>query len=218
MLALTATCGAVQAQVYAGTSSSSGAIVLSNFRQGDATTLLIAAPPMAATASAVAPAPMSPARALLDSKLQAAAARTSLPAGLLHAVVRTESNYDVRALSKKGAMGLMQLMPDTARRFGVRDAFDADQNIEAGASYLRWLVDLFDQDLSLALAAYNAGEQAVLRAGRRIPDYPETQAYVRRVLALLAAASPSGSGPTGVGPIAQVRGFGCQNDSSTTCE
>jgi soluble lytic murein transglycosylase-like protein len=213
LLALTAACGAVQAQVYSGASSNSGAIVLSNYRQGDATTLLIAAPlaPVAAGASA----PLSSNSALLDRKLEDAAARTSLPAQLLHAVVRAESNYDVRALSKKGAMGLMQLMPDTARRFGARDAFDADQNITAGASYLRWLVDLFDQDLSLALAAYNAGEQAVLRAGRRIPDYPETQAYVRRVLALFASAAPS----AGAAPGAPRGGIACRNDASgITCE
>jgi soluble lytic murein transglycosylase-like protein len=218
MLAFMVACGAAQAQVYTGASPNSGAIVLSNFLQGDATTLLIAAPP-APVAAPGATSVKSPARALLDRKIEAAAARTLLPTELLHAVVRTESNYDVRAVSKKGAMGLMQLMPDTARRFGVRDAFDADQNIAAGASYLRWLVDLFDQDLSLALAAYNAGEQAVLRSGRRIPDYPETQAYVRRVLAFFNSTTPPGGAATAATATPKRSGPGCSDQlSSVTCE
>jgi soluble lytic murein transglycosylase-like protein len=87
-------------------------------------------------------------------------------------------------VSRKGALGLMQLMPATARRLGVRDPFDPAQNIQAGARYLRELLTQFRGDLALALAAYNAGEAAVMRAGYRVPPYAETLAYVPRVLRL----------------------------------
>ena len=101
---------------------------------------------------------------------------------LLKALIATESCFDVRAVSRVGARGLMQLMPATADELGVQDAFDAEQNIRGGARYLRQMLDRFGQDKSLALAAYNAGPQAVERHQRRIPPYPETQQYVRRVL------------------------------------
>ena len=106
----------------------------------------------------------------------------SLEPELLHAVVRAESAYDPDAVSSAGAVGLMQLMPDTARRYGVSDRRDPDANVLAGASYLRDLIAEFEQDLELALAAYNAGENAVRSYGNRIPPYPETQGYVRKVL------------------------------------
>jgi len=104
-----------------------------------------------------------------------------LQPALLHAVVRAESAYDPRAVSAKGAVGLMQLMPATAQRYGVRDRHDPRQNLDGGARYLRDLLAMFDNDLDLALAAYNAGENAVLRNGRQIPPYPETRDYVRKV-------------------------------------
>ncbi|MCP4994805.1 MAG: lytic transglycosylase domain-containing protein [Gammaproteobacteria bacterium] len=104
-----------------------------------------------------------------------------LNSGLLHAVVRVESSYDPAARSKKGALGLMQLMPGTARRYGVSDALDPQQNLTGGARYLKDLLEMFDQDLTLALAAYNAGENAVKRFGNKIPPFPETQDYVRKV-------------------------------------
>ena len=103
---------------------------------------------------------------------------------LLHAVVRVESAYDPRAVSSKGAVGLMQLMPATAERFGVSDREDPQQSLTGGASYLRELLALFDDDLTLALAAYNAGENAVIRNGNAVPPYPETQNYVRKVTSL----------------------------------
>jgi soluble lytic murein transglycosylase-like protein len=111
-----------------------------------------------------------------------AASRYQLDAALLHAVIATESAYNPRALSRKGAGGLMQLMPDTARRYGVSDMFDPAQNVQGGARYLSDLMQMFNQDLNLALAAYNAGENAVLRHGNRIPPYAETQAYVPKVM------------------------------------
>jgi soluble lytic murein transglycosylase-like protein len=101
---------------------------------------------------------------------------------LLHAVIAVESAYDSRARSPKGAMGLMQLMPATAERYGVGDAWNPQQNLRAGARYLRDLLAMFNNDLKLALAAYNAGEGAVMRFGRRIPPFAETRNYVPRVL------------------------------------
>jgi hypothetical protein len=92
-----------------------------------------------------------------------------------------ESSFKSRAISPKGARGLMQLMPGTAARFGVTSIFDPRQNIEGGARYLRFLLDRFDGDVNLALAGYNAGEGAVEKYGWRIPPYAETQEYVRRI-------------------------------------
>lgn len=110
-------------------------------------------------------------------------ARTlNLDAALLHAVIATESGYNWRAVSPKGAIGLMQLMPATAGRYGVTDPYDPGQNVRAGAQYLRELMGRFGNDLRLVLAAYNAGEQAVARYGNRIPPYQETMQYVPRVL------------------------------------
>jgi soluble lytic murein transglycosylase-like protein len=97
---------------------------------------------------------------------------------LVRAVIRVESNFDPKAVSPRGAAGLMQLMPETAMRYGVENRFDPAQNIDGGVRYLRDLMAMFDGNLSLALAAYNAGEGAVIKYGRRIPPYPETQQYV----------------------------------------
>lgn len=104
-------------------------------------------------------------------------------AQLVKALIQVESNYNERAVSSKGAMGLMQLMPETAYRYGVQQAFDPRQNIEGGVKYLKDLTQLFNSDFRLVLAAYNAGENVVSRLND-IPDYTETQNYVRKVLAL----------------------------------
>lgn len=104
-----------------------------------------------------------------------------LPKSLLHAVITAESAYDPGAVSIAGAVGLMQLMPDTARRYGVRDRKDPYENIHGGSRYLRDLLIMFNNDLSLALAAYNAGEGAVKKYGNKVPPYAETQNYVRKV-------------------------------------
>jgi Transglycosylase SLT domain len=100
---------------------------------------------------------------------------------LLYSVMHQESSFKSRAISPKGARGLMQLMPGTAMRFGVTSIFEPRQNIEGGARYLRFLLDRFDGDVNLALAGYNAGEGAVEKYGWRIPPYAETQEYVRRI-------------------------------------
>ena len=101
---------------------------------------------------------------------------------LLLAVISAESGFRAKAVSPKGAQGLMQLMPATARRLGVTDPFDPEQNVRGGARYLTELLRMFNDDMRLALAAYNAGENAVLRHGRAIPPYPETRQYVARVM------------------------------------
>lgn len=100
---------------------------------------------------------------------------------LIYSIMHRESSFKKFALSNKGARGLMQLMPATAARLGVRDIFDPRQNIEGGVKYMRILLNMFDGDVRLALAGYNAGEGAVLKYGRRVPPYRETQEYVRRI-------------------------------------
>lgn len=110
------------------------------------------------------------------------ARETGLKPELLHAVIRAESAYDPTAVSHAGAGGLMQLMPGTAERYGVLDRFDPRQNVRGGARYLRDLLKMFDRNLQLALAGYNAGENAVIQYDRTIPPYAETQQYVKRVL------------------------------------
>lgn len=111
------------------------------------------------------------------------AKRVKLDPALIHAVILVESNHNPLALSPKGALGLMQLMPETGLRFGARNREVPAENIRAGSSYLRFLVDLFKGDLQLALAAYNAGEDAVIRNGYKVPPYLETVLYVPKVLA-----------------------------------
>jgi soluble lytic murein transglycosylase-like protein len=117
-----------------------------------------------------------------DSIIEKAAVSASVEPNLLRAVIVVESGFNSRAVSKRGAVGLMQLMPATATRFGVSNPYDPKQNVRAGARYLKLLIDRFGQDIHLALAAYNAGEEAVERNGGRIPPFAETMAYVPRVL------------------------------------
>ena len=112
-------------------------------------------------------------------------------AELIHAVITQESNYNPNAVSPKGAQGLMQLMPDTARRYGLsKDIMRPECNILAGTAYLRELLTLFDSDPTLALAAYNAGENAVIRYGNKIPPYRETREYVPKVLGVYKQLKP----------------------------
>src|SRR6266571_4696523 len=117
----------------------------------------------------------------------------SIDPRLVHAIITVESNFDPRAVSRAGAQGLMQLMPDTAARYRVENPFDPQANIEGGIRYLRDLLRLFPGDLRHVLAAYNAGEGAVQQYGG-IPPYPETQRYVERVLALYSVAPPPPQG------------------------
>ena len=117
-----------------------------------------------------------------NHEVVAAAKETSLDPALIHAVIATESRHNPRAQSNKGAFGLMQLMPATARRFNVKDRNDPKQNIVAGAKYLRELLTLYKGDLKLTLAAYNAGPGAVKKYSNQIPPYRETMHYVPKVL------------------------------------
>lgn len=118
---------------------------------------------------------------IFDRYIVQAAQKFTLDPLLLLAQMKQESGFKLRAKSHKGASGLMQLMPDTAKRFGVKNIYDPKQNIFAGAKYMRWLLDKFEGDLELALAGYNAGEGAVIKYGYNIPPYRETQDYVRRI-------------------------------------
>lgn len=124
-----------------------------------------------------------------------AADRHQVDPKLLHAVIQAESSYNTTAVSSAGAMGLMQLMPGTARRYGVTDRGDPDQNIDGGTRYLKHLLKLFDSNLDLAVAAYNAGENAVIKYNNTIPPYPETRNYVKEVLSLKEYMKPSISEP-----------------------
>ena len=119
----------------------------------------------------------------IEELIEAFGAEHGLDSALIRAVIQVESNFNHRAISRKGAQGLMQLMPSTIWRLSVGDAYDPHENIGAGVRYLRQLLDQFQGDLRLALAAYNAGENAVLRY-RGVPPYPETRDYVTKVLRL----------------------------------
>jgi hypothetical protein len=125
----------------------------------------------------------------VDRLVQQTADRLRIDPQLVHAIIQVESEYDPNAVSRKGAMGLMQLIPATAQRFGVGNPFDPRQNIEGGIIYLKYLLDLFGGDLALSLAAYNAGEHSVQRTGG-VPALAETQQYVHKVTNLYKSGSP----------------------------
>ncbi|MCB1741244.1 MAG: lytic transglycosylase domain-containing protein [Gammaproteobacteria bacterium] len=129
-------------------------------------------------------------RTRLTPLIEKIAREVKIDTALMHAVIETESNYNPDAVSRAGAMGLMQLMPGTAQRYGVRDPHDPTENLYGGARYLRDLMVQF-KNLQLALAAYNAGENAVIKHGHKIPPFPETQDYVRKVLARYRATPGS---------------------------
>lgn len=119
----------------------------------------------------------------IDSYIVESSGRYGIDPLLIYAQMHQESSFKLRATSYKGASGLMQLMPGTARRFGVTDIYDPKQNIDAGVRYMRWLLNTFGGDVILALAGYNAGEGAVWKYGNQVPPYRETQEYVRRITA-----------------------------------
>jgi Transglycosylase SLT domain len=121
--------------------------------------------------------------AVIDSYIVNACKKNAIDPLLIYSQMHQESSFKLKATSYKGARGLMQLMPGTAARFGVSDIYDPRQNIEGGVKYMRWLLDMFNGDVSLALAGYNAGEGAVMKYGNRVPPYNETQEYVRRISA-----------------------------------
>jgi soluble lytic murein transglycosylase-like protein len=166
--------------------------VLSNFRSSETPTIVVPVDGRSTVHEAVARGSDFASIRLREqtyrSIVSEVAREVAVSEQMLHAVIAVESAYLADAVSPKGAQGLMQLMPETARRFGVSDPFDPRDNVRGGALYLKWLLNLFGGDLALALAAFNAGEQAVIRAGYRIPPYAETQRYVPRVMARLERA------------------------------
>ena len=117
----------------------------------------------------------------VDTMIVESSKRNSVDPLLIYSIMHQESSFKPRAMSHKGARGLMQLMPGTAARFGVNNIWDPKQNIEGGTRYMRFLLDLFGGDITLALAGYNAGEGAVMKYGYQVPPYNETQEYVRRI-------------------------------------
>ncbi len=117
-----------------------------------------------------------------DSIIRSIATNYGLEPALIHSIIRTESNYDADAVSPKGARGLMQLMPETAERYGVRDIFNPRENIEGGVRYLKYLMDLYDSKTDYVLAAYNAGHNAIEKYGG-IPPFPETRRFIEKVKA-----------------------------------
>lgn len=154
-----------------------------------------------------APVPVARARMSetdFDAHIDEAAKRYRIPRALVRAIMHTESNFDPTAVSPVGASGLMQLMPETAQEMYVKDIFAPRDNIEGGVRYLRVLANKYDGDMVKMIAAYNAGPSAVEKYGGRVPPYPETQAYVRKVLQLyfqykeqLAQADTSAQAPEG---------------------
>jgi soluble lytic murein transglycosylase-like protein len=176
--------GVAHADIF-GAVDSNGAIVLTNTPGKAGLTVIVAGDPPAERATkrtnTASAARIDVAR--FADVINEASRTFRVQPELLRAVIDVESRYNPNAVSDKGALGLMQLMPDTARRFSDGDMFNPRDNVLAGARYLRFLLDLFQEDMELALAAYNAGENAVIRAGYRIPSLPETRQYVPRVLA-----------------------------------
>ena len=137
-----------------------------------------------------------------DELVKKSAARNGVDPNLVMAVMRQESGFNPRAQSYKGATGLMQLMPATARRFGVVNIYDPAQNIEGGTKYLRFLLDTFNGNVELALAGYNAGENAVVNSGYQIPRYRETQNYVKSISAKYGKSKSARVQVAASGPVA----------------
>lgn len=183
---LTVGCWAVstpaEAQIYAWRDAG-GNLVLSDRPSTSAQTYSV--PAAAAHIRTTRPAASTRADAY-DALIRTHAEANGLSADLLRAIIQIESAFNPLAVSPKGAMGLMQLMPETAREYGVQAPFDPDQNIRAGSAYFRRLLDRYDQSVELALAAYNAGPTAVDRYGEKVPPYRETQAYVRKIVSVTA--------------------------------
>ncbi len=127
--------------------------------------------------------------------IRAAAKRYSVDADLITSVIAAESNFDPKAISRRDARGLMQLLPATAARLGVKNIFDPQENIEAGTRYLSDLLQLYKNDLALTLAAYNAGPERVQQYGQRVPPFAETVSYIRRVQQTYQQRKSSGPSP-----------------------
>ncbi len=161
-----------------------GTIVYTNVPPAGIKARKLGRPSHAASKSTEAPPPIVIADSLIEEWMARASTKYKIPLPLVRAVVHAESNFDRFAVSSKGASGLMQLMPGTAREMYVRDIFDVKDNIDGGVRYLRVLANEFGGQMEKIIAAYNAGPEAVHRYEDNVPPYEETQAYVRKVLAL----------------------------------
>ncbi|HZW24350.1 MAG TPA: lytic transglycosylase domain-containing protein [Gallionella sp.] len=180
LLAMSCVLQPALANIYAYTGND-GTVNLSNVPADDNYTMLIPDPAERSVTADRLPSSIA-SKAQYDKVVEEIARTYGLDSALLHAVISVESQYRPHAVSPKGAAGLMQLMPLTARHYGVANPLDPVQNLHGGAKYLSYLLKQFDNDVSLALAAYNAGETAVAKYGNRIPPYRETTKYVPRVL------------------------------------
>ncbi len=181
VLALSMAATAVNADIYSFTDEN-GVTHFTNVPSDARYQVLLRSAPETSQAGARISPAMLARSAEFDAIIDAAAAQTAVEAALLRAVIVVESAFDADAVSIKGARGLMQLMPATAKAYGAVDINDPAQNVQAGARYLRDLIKRYQNDLELVLAAYNAGETAVERHGGRIPPFAETRRYVPRVL------------------------------------
>lgn len=182
LLAILASSACLEAGQIAAVTGQDGQIVYVNGAAEHTQPDLMQAEPLLATPAAI------------DSIIDRVSSHYQVDPKLVHAMIRVESNYDPSAVSSKGAMGLMQLIPATAQRLGVRNPFDPGQNIQGGVIYLKYLLHLFGGNLPLSLAAYNAGEERVIRSGG-VPAIPETEHYVRAITRLYSSQD-SGSGAT----------------------
>ena len=184
-------CPAVaNAQIYVWRDAA-GNVVLSDKKKDPAAKTYSVAP--TANASFRTTMPLSKRAAQYESLIEEHSTANAVSADLVRAVIQAESAFNPRALSPKGAMGLMQLMPDTAAEFGVDDPYNPAQNVGAGVKYLKQLLDRYDGRVELALAAYNAGPGAVKKYGGKVPPYRETQAYVAKISGGVPAEGTSGS-------------------------
>jgi soluble lytic murein transglycosylase-like protein len=190
-LTLLAGSSAARADIYSFVDSS-GVAHFSNVPTDKRYRLVLAIPPSSAAESAASVEKWLEKSVEYDGMIERAAHSATVQADLVRAVIVVESAFNPRAVSSKGALGLMQLQPATARRFGVSNAFDPEQNIAAGARYLSELIARYDNSIELALAAYNAGEEAVERYGRHIPPFGETKRYVPNVIRVYEALRAQG--------------------------
>ncbi len=197
VVALTA--APASAQIYAWQDASGAWVLSDQHTTAGARTFAV---PMSPAYRATRPV-TSAAAASFEPLIQAHATRAGLSPDLVRAVIQVESAFNPRARSPKGAMGLMQLMPATAAELGVRQPYDPAENIAGGTTYLRGLLDRFEGNVELALAAYNAGPEAVERYGRAVPPYAETTRYVEKVGS--ASAGTGRNAPTGKGPAKPAR-------------
>jgi soluble lytic murein transglycosylase-like protein len=163
-----------------------------------------AVPPRVVSPLIPAAEPKASPSAGIDEAIEQIAAQVSLPSQLIHSVIKVESNYNPFAISPKGAQGLMQLIPSTARRFDVSNVFNPAENIQGGSKYLKYLLDLFGGNYALALAAYNAGEAAVTRYGG-VPPFPETQKYLILVARQLQQSQQAEAAKLKAMPAVQTR-------------